>query len=552
MGPGLRAECALQLHPQCALRLHPQCALQYHAEWALRPHADSQGRHRGRDRAQMSSAIPARSVRRVRWLGAVRVRAGLVSVVIVGLAFALSGFAVISLLRNSLYQSATNTATAEALGISSLISSRGGLVPEPLPISSAEMAAQVINKNGDVLQSSRNIAGQAAIVDLTPGPGQVATSSGVLLRVRRFTHVHLDIDNHFAVAAVGVKSQGSSGTILVAYSLGAADHAVNLVELSLGLALPILALLVGALVWALTGWALRPVEAIRSEVAALSATDLRHRVSEPAVHDEIGRLASTMNAMLARLEASSDRQRQLVADVSHELRNPLAALQAQLEVAAAHPGTGGASMLEGSIVEVNRMSQLVQDLLTLARLDEGMLRLRPAQVDLDELVLAQADRLRSHGKVEVSVRGVSAARLVGDEAQLARVVANLADNAERYSRRRVEFSVVEQVGNHVLTVTDDGPGVPWFEREHIFERFVRLDTARAAHEGTGAGLGLAIVREIVAAHGGEVWVEDAHPGSRFVVRLPGTNNPEAPADAGPRSARAGAERSRTTPQPSAS
>jgi signal transduction histidine kinase len=178
-------------------------------------------------------------------------------------------------------------------------------------------------------------------------------------------------------------------------------------------------------------------------------------------------------------------------------------------------------MLEGSIVEVNRMSQLVQDLLTLARLDEGMLRLRPAQVDLDELVLAQADRLRAHGKVEVSVRGVSAARLVGDEAQLARVVANLADNAERYSRRRVEFSVVEQVGSHVLTVTDDGPGVPWFEREHIFERFVRLDTARAAHEGTGAGLGLAIVREIVAAHGGDATAAPVSPhGLRVTLTFP--------------------------------
>jgi signal transduction histidine kinase len=480
----------------------------------------------------------------LRWFGAVRARAAVVSVLIVGVAFVFSALGVISLLRGSLYQSATNTAKAEAMAISSLITTRG-LVPHPLPISAEEMAAQVIGANGSVIRSSRNIAGQAAMVYLAPPPGKVATSTGVVLRVRRFTHVRLDLDDRFVVAAVGLKGPGSSRTVLVAYSLGAADHAIGLVERSLGIALPLLALLVGVLVWALTGWALRPVEVIRAEVAELSATDLRRRVPEPPAQDEIGRLARTMNAMLRRLEASSDRQRQLVADVSHELRNPLAALQAQLEVAAAHPGTASASMIEGSIVEVNRMSQLVDDLLTLARLDEGMLRLRPADVDLDELTLDQADRLRANGKVEVSIRGVSAARVRGDEDQLARVVANLADNAQCYARNRVEFGISQRGESYYLTVADDGPGVPWFERERIFERFVRLDTARI-HDGTGAGLGLAIVREIVSAHDGEVWVEDAEPGARFTVRLPRSGRLSTPAAGHPRRK---AEGSGTEPLP---
>lgn len=452
------------------------------------------------------------------WLGAVRVRAAVVSVFIVGVAFVLSALGVILLLRGSLYQSATNTAKAEAVAISFLLTERG-FVPVALPLSTEEMAAQVISSDGSVIRSSRDIAGQPAMADLSPAAGKFAVTTGVVLRVRRFTHVRLDLDNRFVVAAVGVVGPGSSRAVLVAYSLGAADHAIRLVEMSLGIAFPVLVLLVGAMVWALTGWALRPVEAIRAEVAELSATDLRRRVPEPAANDEIGRLARTMNAMLERLEASNDRQRELVADVSHELRNPLAALQAQLEVAAAHPGMASQSMLEGSVVEVNRLSQLVEDLLTLARLDEGMLRLRPADVDLDELVLSQADRLRAQGKVDVSVKGVSAARVRGDEVQLARVVANLSDNAQRYARQRVAFATVEGADFFDLAVTDDGPGVPWFERERIFERFVRLDTARA-HEGTGAGLGLAIVREIVTAHGGEVWVEDARPGARVVVRLP--------------------------------
>jgi signal transduction histidine kinase len=230
-----------------------------------------------------------------------------------------------------------------------------------------------------------------------------------------------------------------------------------------------------------------------------------------------------MNDMLARLQASSDRQRQLIADVSHELRNPLAALQAQLEVAGAHPAKASRAMLQGSMAEVNRMSQLVEDLLTLARIDEGMLRLRPTDVDLDDIVLFQAERLRTQGRAEVSVKGVSAVRFRGDEAQLSRVVANLADNAQRHARSRVDFALAQRGGSYELSVTDDGPGVPWFDRERIFERFVRLDTARP-HEGTGAGLGLAIVREIVFAHHGEVWVEDARPGARFVVRLPATEH----------------------------
>ena len=123
---------------------------------------------------------------------------------------------------------------------------------------------------------------------------------------------------------------------------------------------------------------------------------------------------------------------------------------------------------------------------------------------------------------------MSAARVRGDEAQLSRVVANLADNAQRYARNRVEFGIAPEGESYYLTVTDDGPGIPWFERERIFERFVRLDTARI-HDGTGAGLGLAIVREIISAHNGEVWVEDAQPGARFIVRLPRSGGIGAPA-----------------------
>lgn len=447
---------------------------------------------------------------------------------IVGIAFALCAAGVVWVLNNALDTSAANTARAEALDISSLIAARGR-IPTRLPISTEEIATQVISSTGRIVTASRNIEGQPAIIDLHPLPGKIETRSGVVIHVRRLTRVHLNLDNRFVAVAIGFSNQAGTGTVLVADSLGAADHAVDLVLLVLGIALPILALLVGGLVWRLAGWALQPVEAIRSEVAGLSAVDLHRRVPEPNVDDEIGRLAKTMNSMLARLDASNVRQQQLVADVSHELRNPLASLRAQLEVVAAHPADNAPRLLDGAIVEVDRLSALVSDLLTLARLDEGSSRPRRADVDMDELALIHADRLRLRGRVEVSVEGIHASRLLGDETQLTRVVANLADNAERHARRHVAFAVAERDGVCELSVTDDGPGVPPDERTRVFERFVRLDAART-YQGAGAGLGLAIVREIVRAHGGEVWVEEADPGARFVVRLPRAEGAVSAAD----------------------
>ena len=461
-----------------------------------------------------------------------RARAAVAAALIVGAAFASSSVGVVHLLRGSLYTSVTNSAEAEALDISSFIAARGR-IPVRLPMADDETAAQVVGPTGVVLSSSSDIRGQPPMTAVTPPPGHPSTVTGVVLHLRHHSTVSLDLDYRFAVAAVGFADGPLTGTVLVAASLGAADHAVSLVLRALVLALPVLVVLVGWLVFVLTGRALRPVELLRSEVATLSATDLHRRVPEPTTNDEIGRLARTMNAMLARLEASGSRQRQLVADVSHELRNPLAALRTQLEVALAHPGAGTAALLTGSILEVTHLSQLVEDLLTLARLDESAFPMRADEVDVDDIVLHHAERLRARGRVEVSVQGVTAARVVGDEAQLSRVVANLADNAERHARSLVGFGVHIEGRDVVVTVADDGPGVPVEMREQVFERFVRLDSARTRKD-SGAGLGLAIVREITRAHGGDVTIDGGGvtgdrtgPGARVVVRLPVTG-PAAP------------------------
>jgi signal transduction histidine kinase len=258
---------------------------------------------------------------------------------------------------------------------------------------------------------------------------------------------------------------------------------------------------------------------MRAEVDAISAARLHRRVSQPVARDEIGRLAGTMNRMLERVEAAQARQRRFVADASHELRSPIAAIRQQAEVALAHPEQASAL---ASVVHAEslRMQALVEDLLLLARADDEPPPHRRAAVDVDDLVLAEAARLRAETTLRVDTTGVAAARVAGDAAALRRVLRNLVDNAARHATQRIGLCVAQRDGAAVLCVDDDGPGIPQAERDRVFERFVRLDEGRARADG-GSGLGLAIVAEVVRAHGGAVAVADSPlGGARVTVRLP--------------------------------
>jgi signal transduction histidine kinase len=308
-------------------------------------------------------------------------------------------------------------------------------------------------------------------------------------------------------------------TVVVATSLGSVSDGTTAATLSMVVGIPIILLLVGFLVWLLVGRALRPVEAIRANVADISAGDLSRRVPEPPTDDEIGRLARTMNAMLQRLDAAARRQRRFVSDASHELRSPVAAILAMAEVAIAHPEHADWPRILGDVrFEGERLEHLVSDLLLLAQADEGGLGTLREPVDIDELVLTEADRLRARGAVKVDVHGVTGARALGDPRQLARVVRNLADNAERYATSQVAFALRTLPGWVELAVMDDGPGIPVADQHRVFERFTRLDESRARGAG-GAGLGLAIVHEVVTAHGGSVRIEGP-PGTQIILRLP--------------------------------
>ncbi|WP_232075947.1 HAMP domain-containing sensor histidine kinase [Phytohabitans suffuscus] len=290
----------------------------------------------------------------------------------------------------------------------------------------------------------------------------------------------------------------------------------------LAVGLPVLLLVVGATAWRAIGRALAPVDAIRAEVDEITGTRLDRRVSRPASRDEVGRLADTMNRMLDRLERARDRERRFIADASHELRSPIAAIRQQAEVALAHPAAIPDRDLARAVhIEARRMQALVDDLLLLAQADEARLPFRRAVIDLDDLAFAEARRVRADVPgLAVDVSNVSAVRVGGDPPALRRVLRNLGDNAARHARGQVAFGVAEVDGWALLWVDDDGPGVPVADRRRVFDRFVRLDDGRD-RDGGGSGLGLAIVAEVVAAHRGAVALADGQlGGARVTVRLP--------------------------------
>ncbi|MEV0691508.1 HAMP domain-containing sensor histidine kinase [Streptomyces sp. NPDC050388] len=317
-------------------------------------------------------------------------------------------------------------------------------------------------------------------------------------------------DYRFAAVDVRTHERGLL-TVYAGAPLAAEHSAVRTALTVMLIGFPLLAALVAGMTWVLTGRALRPVAAIREEMAAITASeDLTRRVPEPATHDEIARLARTTNETLAALETSVERQRSFVADASHELRSPIASLRTQLEVAAAHPELLD---LNGAVEDTVRLQHLAADLLLLARLDAGE---RPVEGRVDLAALAREE---AAGRTGVTV-DAETAEVAGSRGQLGRVLGNLLDNGRRHARETVSVTVRREGDWAVLGVADDGDGVAEADRERIFQRFVRLDDARSRDDG-GAGLGLAIARDVAVRHGGTLTAGAAPTGGAlFELRLP--------------------------------
>jgi signal transduction histidine kinase len=320
---------------------------------------------------------------------------------------------------------------------------------------------------------------------------------------------------------------GRSAPILVEYQVinQIVDAENSLTEL-LEIVLPILALVLGGLVWLVVGRAMKPVEVVRRAVADISTKDLDERLPSPRSGDELDRLVDTMNQMLQGIQAAMKRERRFIADASHELRSPIAAIRGALETSD-HTIDGMERSHEVALSALQRLDVMADGLLTLDSIGgpRSGLPLRP--IDLDELVLLQVNELRKRTSLTIDASHVSGGQVLAREVDMMRIVENLSSNAVRYAESRIEYSVGEQGDNVWLAVADDGLGIPEQMRNRVFERFARIDGARNRRNG-GTGLGLAIVSEIVTAYGGKVWVEDAAAthGARFVVRLPATTRTE--------------------------
>ena len=464
-------------------------------------------------------------------LGTVRVRCTVAAVVVVGVAMAVGALVLVAVLNDTLTREVRTAARLRAQDVAAVLASDAigpGATDSGDPSASGrgllavddedELLIQVLDEGGRVVAASPNAEGLAPVAWPRPGgSAEVELPDGG----------PFEEGGEFLAVATGADTLLGRRTVVVARSTEAVNEAVAAVSGLLAVGLPLLLLVVAATTWMMVGRALAPVEAMRAEVDAISAAALHRRVPDPSADDEIGRLARTMNRMLGRLEQAQVRQRRLVADASHELRSPVAAIRQHAEVALAHPDrTTTTGLAETVLAEDLRLQRLAEDLLLLTRADEHSLALRRRPVDLDDLVFDEARRLREATGLRVDTTAVSAGRVDGDPAGLRRMLRNLGDNAARHAAGHLALSVAERDGQVVLAVDDDGTGIPEADRERVFERFVRLDDARARDDG-GSGLGLAIVAELVAAHGGTVAVASSPlGGARVQVALPRLADPD--------------------------
>lgn len=451
---------------------------------------------------------------RIRPWASIRTRITLAAVVVVGLALAVAAVGLLNLVHHSLVANIDEAAEVLADDIGHRFSD--GSLPTTIPVPGGaddnDLVIQVVDADGSVAAVSENFRSYPPIGVQVPDEG----------RVRTTISLPIDPDEDFRLMGRRFRlPSGERAVVYIANEFEPVHHTEAAVRRAVRFGAPALLALVAAFVWTLVGRALRPVESIRRQVADISESGLDRRVPEPALGDEVGRLARTMNAMLERLQRSAERQRRFVSDASHELRSPLATARTTLEVALTHPETTTPAVTAtDALAELERMERLIADLLFLARGDEGSPATAGGPVDVDDVVRAEAARVRSRGRVTVDASAVAPGRVWGMAPHLEQAVRNLLENAERHARSAVSISLVSTGASVLLEVTDDGPGVPVEDRARIFDRFVRLDEARGRDAG-GAGLGLAITREIVVAHGGEVAVADAPGGgARFVVRLP--------------------------------
>jgi signal transduction histidine kinase len=462
-------------------------------------------------------ARPARRHTPAAWWRRRGLRARLTLVGAAGLALALVAAAVLLLnvLRVSLTRGLDDTARQGAREVAAL--ARAHHLPDPVPAAPSTLTIQVLDAQGRIIDAS---PGADRLVPLLPLPRAAALArSG---QAQLLAGPPLGIPALLRVVAVPA---GNHEIVIAAVSYAQVRDSLATVGRTAAIGTPLLFLLLVLATWLVTGAALRPIEELRSGAQEITGAAIARggTLPVPESRDEVHNLAVTLNDMLARLEAAQRRQRALVSDAAHELRSPIASIRTQLEVAIDHPeAVDWQQTAAGVLADTLRLARLAEDLLALARLDEQAGRPRRGR-PVDLAALAEEVCVRyAEARVSVTARAFGESTVLGDAGGLDRMLVNLVDNAVRYARNRVSVTVAADGSWVLLSVSDDGPGIPGEDAERVFDRFTRLDDARSREPvtGGGSGLGLAIVRATAAAHGGTAWLEDATPGLRAVVRLP--------------------------------
>ncbi|ATL25895.1 sensor histidine kinase [Streptomyces formicae] len=456
------------------------------------------------------------------WPRTLRARATAAAVLTMVLALAVGGgWLYLTLRDNVLDNAADRTELAARQTVAALMTGKDELpsdLPEP---DDGVDAVLVLDARGRALASTAPdpAARAARLADFRPARGEDSA-------VRELSESEAAASHRSVVAVVRAPSPQGDRYVYALTMLNAESDASHALAVTLLVGGPLVVVLTGLISWSVTGSALRPVEAIRRELAAVTADRLSRRVPAPGGKDEITRLARTVNDTLERLERSVTLQRQFVADASHELRNPIAAVRAELELALLRqdPEETVASLRQ-ALASTVRLERIAADLLLLARLDAQQAPKAPQTaatplVDLSLLTAEEIARRRS-ARVPLRLTADEPVSVRGDSGQLERLLANLLDNAQRFavSEVRVTTRTDPASGTAVLEVADDGPGIPPEAAEKVFDRFARLEEDRNRDRG-GTGLGLAIAREIAQAHGGSLRVAPGPHGALLVLRLP--------------------------------
>ncbi len=477
-------------------------------------------------------------------------RARLTITATAGLAVALAGGAALGTraLADSLVTGLDGTARQGAQGVAALVNA--DRLPDPVPVAGGTVTVQVLGPGGRIIAAS---PGADRLVPLLSGRTLAAAAGSGRA-------VQLDGGPYGLPGPLRVVAVAAHGgqIVIAAVSFAQVSGSIRMLWHAAIIGTPLLVIFLAGVNWLVIGGALRPIAELRKGAQEISGAVGTRRLPVPETRDEVHSLAVTLNDMLMRLESAEERQRAFVSDTAHELRSPLASIRAQLEVAIDHPDSQDwRETARGVLADTSRLARLAEDLLVLARLDERPAG-RSATHATDLTVLARHAAARYEGaRVPVALAPVPAAPVPaapvpaapvsaapapapqglagpvmtrGDPDGLTRVLLNLIDNAVRYAASCVTVATWREGPDALLAVTDDGPGIPAAEAERVFGRFTRLDDARGRDDDgvSGSGLGLAIVQAIVRAHGGAVWVEDAAPGLRAVVRLPAA--PPAPTE----------------------